>query len=69
MPRTVLAVVVGIAYGIAGALIQAITRNPLADTGILGVNAGAGFAVTLGVPASGPPVTPPSCGGRWPVPW
>lgn len=49
VPRTVLAVVVGIAYGVAGALIQAITRNPLADTGILGVNAGAGFAVTIGV--------------------
>ncbi|RRD03561.1 iron ABC transporter permease [Arachnia propionica] len=53
VPRTVLAVVVGIAYGIAGALIQAITRNPLADTGILGVNAGAGFAVTLGVACFG----------------
>lgn len=49
VPRTVLAIIVGIAYGVAGALIQAITRNPLADTGILGVNAGAGFAVTIGV--------------------
>lgn len=48
VPRTVLAIVVGVAYGVAGALIQAITRNPLADTGILGVNAGAGFAVTIG---------------------
>ncbi|MDO5067780.1 MAG: iron chelate uptake ABC transporter family permease subunit [Propionibacteriaceae bacterium] len=53
VPRTMLAVVVGVAYGIAGALIQAITRNPLADTGILGVNAGAGFAVTLGVTCFG----------------
>ncbi|MDO4258912.1 MAG: iron chelate uptake ABC transporter family permease subunit [Actinomycetaceae bacterium] len=49
MPRTILGIVVGVAYGVAGALIQAITRNPLADTGILGVNAGAGFAVTIGV--------------------
>ena len=48
-PRTVVGVVVGSAFGLAGALIQALTRNPLADPGILGVNAGAGFAVTLGV--------------------
>lgn len=48
-PRTVIAIVVGAAFGVAGALIQALTRNPLADPGILGVNAGAGFAVTLGV--------------------
>jgi iron complex transport system permease protein len=34
---------------VAGALIQALTRNPLADPGILGVNAGAGFAVTIGI--------------------
>jgi iron complex transport system permease protein len=45
----VVGVVIGIAFGLAGALIQALTRNPLADPGILGVNAGAGFAVTLGV--------------------
>ncbi|MGO1584242.1 MAG: iron chelate uptake ABC transporter family permease subunit, partial [Actinomycetaceae bacterium] len=37
------------AFAVAGALIQAFTRNPLADPGILGVNAGAAFAVTLGV--------------------
>lgn len=49
VPRTVVGVVAGIAFGVAGALIQAITRNPLADPGILGVNAGAGFAVTIGV--------------------
>lgn len=49
MPRTILGVLVGAAFGVAGALIQAMTRNPLADPGILGVNAGAGFAVTLGV--------------------
>jgi iron complex transport system permease protein len=49
VPRTIIGVMAGIAFGVAGALIQAITRNPLADPGILGVNAGAGFAVTLGV--------------------
>ncbi len=49
IPRTVLAVVAGSALGVAGALIQAITRNPLADPGVLGVNAGAAFAVVLAV--------------------
>ncbi|MFD4632837.1 FecCD family ABC transporter permease [Streptomyces sp. NPDC058284] len=45
LPRTVLAVVAGIALGVGGALIQGYTRNPVADTGLLGVNAGASFAV------------------------
>ena len=49
IPRTVVGLLVGAAFGVAGALIQAMTRNPLADPGILGVNAGAGFAVTVGV--------------------
>lgn len=49
VPRTLVGVVSGVAFGVAGALIQAITRNPLADPGILGVNAGAGFAITIGV--------------------
>lgn len=49
MPRTFVAIAVGASFGVAGALIQALTRNPLADPGILGVNAGAGFAVTVGV--------------------
>lgn len=47
-PRTVLGIAVGAALGVAGGLIQALTRNPLAEPGILGVNAGAGFAITLG---------------------
>uniref|UniRef100_UPI00289B7ACA iron chelate uptake ABC transporter family permease subunit n=1 Tax=Microbacterium sp. TaxID=51671 RepID=UPI00289B7ACA len=47
--RTLLGILVGAALGVSGALIQALTRNPLADPGILGVNAGAGFAVTLAV--------------------
>ncbi|MGX1267637.1 FecCD family ABC transporter permease [Streptomyces phaeoluteigriseus] len=45
LPRTVLAVVAGVALGVGGALIQGYTRNPIADTGLLGVNAGASFAV------------------------
>ncbi len=48
VPRTVLGVLVGAALAVSGALIQALTRNPLADPGILGVNAGAAFAVVLG---------------------
>ncbi len=47
VPRTLLAIVVGIALGLAGTIIQAITRNPLADPGILGVNAGAYTAVVI----------------------
>lgn len=53
VPRTVLGLLVGAALGIAGALIQAMTRNPLADPGILGVNAGAGFAVVIAVAVFG----------------
>ena len=53
VPRTIIAVLVGAALGVSGALIQALTRNPLADPGILGVNAGAAFAVSLGVSAFG----------------
>lgn len=58
IPRTVVGLVVGAALGVCGALIQAYTRNPLADPGILGVNAGAGFAITIGIGAFG--VTSPS---------
>lgn len=49
LPRTVLGLLAGIGLGVAGALIQAVTRNPLADPGILGVNYGAAFVVALGV--------------------
>nr|WP_269329122.1 iron chelate uptake ABC transporter family permease subunit [Kineosporia babensis] len=49
VPRTVTGLIVGPALGLCGALIQAFTRNPLADPGILGVNAGATFAVTVAV--------------------
>ncbi|MEW2129404.1 iron chelate uptake ABC transporter family permease subunit [Streptomyces sp. NPDC005435] len=49
LPRTIVGLVVGIALGLSGALIQALTRNPLADPGVLGVHAGASFAVTVAV--------------------
>jgi iron complex transport system permease protein len=49
VPRTLLGLGVGAALGLAGALMQALTRNPLADPGILGVNAGASLAVVLGM--------------------
>lgn len=45
IPRTVLAVVVGIALAVAGALMQGLTRNPLADPGLLGVSAGAALGM------------------------
>jgi iron complex transport system permease protein len=47
IPRTVLGIAVGAAIGVAGALMQALTRNPLADPGLLGVNAGASAAVVI----------------------
>ena len=49
MPRTVLGLLAGAALGAAGALMQGHTRNPLADPGLLGVTAGASFAVVLGI--------------------
>ena len=49
VPRTVLGLVTGAALGLAGAAMQGVARNPLADPGILGVNAGAAFAVVLGI--------------------
>lgn len=49
VPRTTLGLAAGAALGLAGALMQALTRNPLADPGILGVSAGATFAIVLAV--------------------
>jgi iron complex transport system permease protein len=53
VPRTVLALAAGAALGIAGALMQGHTRNPLADPGLLGVEAGASCAVVLAIFAFG----------------
>ncbi|WP_029145066.1 FecCD family ABC transporter permease [Microbacterium luticocti] len=47
LPRTVLAVLVGAALALSGAAMQAVTRNPLADPGILGVSGGASLAVVV----------------------
>jgi iron complex transport system permease protein len=47
LPRAMGAVVTGMAFAVAGAIMQGVTRNPMADTGILGVNAGAAFVVAL----------------------
>lgn len=49
IPRTILAMLVGAALGLAGSVIQALTRNPLADPGMLGVSAGAALAVVSGL--------------------
>lgn len=49
VPRTVLVLVAGAALGVAGSLMQAVTRNPMTDPGILGVNAGASLAVVVGL--------------------
>lgn len=48
LPRTLAGLLAGGALGLAGALMQTLTRNPLADPGLLGVNAGASFAIVLG---------------------
>lgn len=53
IPRTLAGILAGVCLGVAGALMQAFTRNPLADPGILGVNAGAALAVALGVAVLG----------------
>lgn len=48
-PRTVIVLLAGAALGVAGGLMQAVTRNPMTDPGILGVNAGASLAVVVGI--------------------
>lgn len=53
LPRTLVCLVVGGALGLAGSVMQALTRNPLADPGILGVNAGASLLVVLAVAVVG----------------
>lgn len=47
LPRTIVALLAGLGLGVAGAVMQAITRNPLAEPGLLGVNAGAAVSVVL----------------------
>ena len=54
LPRTLAALLAGACLGIAGAVIQALSRNPLAEPGLLGVNAGSAFAIVLAVWVFGP---------------
>ena len=49
VPRTVASLLVGAALGLAGTALQGMTRNPLADPGIMGLNAGAAFAVVTAI--------------------
>ncbi|ROS28029.1 iron ABC transporter permease [Cellulomonas sp. PhB150] len=49
VPRTLLGLAVGAALGLSGALLQGVARNPLADPGIMGINAGAAVAIVLAV--------------------
>lgn len=49
LPRTLLGIVVGLGLGLAGTVMQGLSRNPLADPGILGVNFGASLAVVVAI--------------------
>ncbi|UGQ10818.1 iron ABC transporter permease [Yinghuangia sp. ASG 101] len=49
VPRTLMGLLVGVSIGVAGAVAQNITRNPLADPGLIGISAGAAFAVAASV--------------------
>ncbi len=53
LPRALLGVLVGAALGLSGAVMQALTRNPLADPGLLGVTMGASTAVVVAISAFG----------------
>nr|WP_284041555.1 iron ABC transporter permease [Halomonas olivaria] len=56
-PRTLIGIAVGLALGVAGALLQAVARNPLAEPGLLGVSAGAAFAIALALVLGGSAAT------------
>ena len=53
LPRAVLALLVGAALGAAGVVMQSLTRNPIAEPGLLGVNAGAAVAVAVAIAVAG----------------
>ncbi|WP_394551344.1 FecCD family ABC transporter permease [Agromyces sp. MMS24-JH15] len=53
LPRTVIGLLAGVAFALAGALIQGVTRNPIADPGLLGLNSGASLAVVLAIQVVG----------------
>ncbi|WP_261562100.1 FecCD family ABC transporter permease [Frankia tisae] len=52
-PRVLVAMEVGIGFAVAGTLVQGLTRNPLADPGIFGINAGAALSVVIGISVFG----------------
>lgn len=47
LPRVIASALVGAAFAVSGAIMQGTTRNPMADSGLLGLNAGAGFALSI----------------------
>lgn len=47
LPRALAGALVGVGFAVSGAIMQGMTRNPLADPGLLGINAGAGFVLAL----------------------
>ena len=49
VPRTLIGVFAGAALGLSGAILQGVTRNPLADPGIMGINAGAAAFIVFGI--------------------
>jgi iron complex transport system permease protein len=53
IPRTIVGLLVGVALGLSGAVMQGVARNPLADPGILGVEAGAALFVVVGIHSFG----------------
>lgn len=53
VPRTLLGILVGAALGVAGAILQGVTRNPLADAGIMGINSGAAVLVVFAITVLG----------------
>ncbi|CCH29607.1 iron chelate uptake ABC transporter family permease subunit [Actinosynnema sp. NPDC047251] len=53
VPRTLVGLLVGAALGVAGAVMQGVARNPLADPGVLGINAGAALFVVVGITVFG----------------
>lgn len=58
IPRTLVGLLAGAALALAGTLMQGLTRNPLADPGLLGINAGASVAVLISITLFG--ITQPS---------
>lgn len=47
LPRVIASALVGAAFAVAGSIIQGMTRNPMADSSLLGLNAGSGFALSI----------------------